>query len=153
MRAGEERVAHVDLQKTLPAAQNDPRVRMQRAMALAAGGQLKPAETEWEVVLKLGGHEVAARRGLALVNFSHSNPNGRQLSKALEQAELAAQLAPEEWSCQMALALALVACSKSDQAVAIAEKAAQLAVGEKQTYCEEIAMQIKGGATCTGWKF
>lgn len=153
MRTGDPRAAQVDLQKTLPAAQNDPRLRMQRAMALAAGGQFKLAETEWEAVLKLGGHEVAARRGLALVNVSHPTPNGRQSSKALEQAALAAQLAPEEWSCQLALALALVASGKSDQAVAMAEKAAQLAVGEKQTYCEEIATQIKDGATCTAWKF
>ncbi len=152
MRSGQERAATVELRKTLPVGQHDPRVRMQRAMALAAGGQLALAETEWEAVLKLGGHEVAARRGLALINSSQPTRSGKQLSRALEQAELASQLAPDEWSCQLALALALEASGESDKAFAAAEKAAKLAVGENQSYCEEIVQQIKKGAVPV-WEF
>ncbi len=152
-RLGKKREAAASLQKTLPIGLTDARVRIQRAQAFAATGELRHAETEWEAVLKLGGHEIAARRAIALINASLPGSNDRNTQKAVENAFLAAELAGDDWSCVLAVALASAARGDMEKAVESATKAANLAVGENQALCDHIAEQIQAGAPQVCWKF
>ena len=151
-RQDKKREAISELRKTLPAGLNDPRVRMYRAVAFAACEEFKLAEAEWEALLKLGGHEVAARRAIALLNASYSEPSDRNKSRALEYAKLAVQLDGEDWACELALALAFAINGESEKGIKSATRAGDLAVGENQTFCDEIAEKIKLGQPVS-WVF
>ncbi len=151
-RTLKKREAISELRKTLPIGLNDPRVRMYRAVAFAACEEFKLAETEWEALLKLGGHEVAARRAIALLNASYPEPSERNKSRALEYAKLAVHLDSEDWVCAIALALALAVNGESEKGIESAKRAAELAVGENQGICDEIADKIESGQH-TGWSF
>jgi tetratricopeptide (TPR) repeat protein len=151
-RTDKKREALSELRKTVPIGLNDPRVRMHRAVAFAACDEFKFAEAEWEALLKLGGHEVAARRAIALLNVSYSVPSDRNKARALEYAKLAVQLDSEDWVCELALALALAANGEPEKGIKSATRAAELAVGENQAICDEIIEKIRLGQH-PGWSF
>ncbi len=151
-RLGKKREFQAELRATLPAGQNDPRMRMHRAQALAASGDLRQAEREWEMVLKLGGHDVAAYRAIALINASLPTPSERNIKKATENAQLALQLAGDDWSCEAAVAMAAAVRGDLDGGLASAERASDLAIGRNQVLCSELGLQIKAGNS-VGWDF
>lgn len=153
IRDGQTREGRSLLGQTLPAGSDDARVRLHRAQAYAAAGDLRSAANEWKAVLQLGGHEIAARRGLALLYASQSNPSPRELETALDQAQLASQLAGDDWSCELALGLAWAAHGDDPQALAAVGRAGKFAAGENQTYCEQVAAQIQAGGSRPVWNF
>ncbi len=151
-RTDKKREAQSELRKTSPLGLNDARVRMHRAIALAACEEFKQAEAEWEAILKLGGHEVAARRAIALINASYSAPTDRNKAKASEYSQLALQLDSEDWASEIACALAYAANGQADKGVESAARAAELAAGCNQTLCKEIAEKIQA-AQKVCWNF
>lgn len=151
-RTQRKRESMSELRKTAPVGLNDPRVRMHRAMAFAACDEFKLAEAEWEALLKLGGQEVAARRAIALINASYPEPSDRNKSRAMEYAKLAVQLDSEDWVSELSLALAFSINGDSDQGSKTATHAGELAVGENQVFCDEIAEKIKQGQH-SSWRF
>lgn len=152
MRLGEKNKATLDLRNSLQLARNDPRVRIHRAQALAAAGQLQLAEKEWESVLKLGGHEIAAHRAIALINASIPSPSERNKSKAIDNAMLASQLAGDDWACEAAVALAAVAGGDAEKAKEFAENASELAIGGNQAICHDMSEKIEAGEHFS-WQF
>jgi tetratricopeptide (TPR) repeat protein len=152
MRQGEKNKALALLRQTVPAGLKDVRVRMQRAQAYAAGGDLKTAEIEWEAVLKLGGHEIAAHRAIAFINASQAIPNRQNKLKAAQNSHLASQLAGEDWACELAVALSAAANGEKQKGSDAARNAAAMAIGNHQAYCDDIAEQIDVG-TKVAWGF
>ncbi|GAB5402413.1 MAG: hypothetical protein Aurels2KO_06440 [Aureliella sp.] len=151
-RLGNSRDAANDLRSVMPAGRSDARVRMHRARAFAVAGDLKQAEKEWEAVLKLGGHNIAAYRAIALINASLPNQTDRTRSRALDSARLATQLASDDWSCELAFALASVACGEPDQGQKSASRASDLTVGSNQVLCSQVVHQIETGQPVS-WDF
>lgn len=151
-RLGKKREFQAELRGTMPAGQNDPRVRMHRAQAMAVGGELRQAEREWESVLKLGGHNIAAYRSIALINASLPWTSDRNLEKAVDYANLASRLAGDDWSCEAAVAMVAAASGEVDRGFDTAERASDLAIGSNQALCSELALQIKSG-TPVSWEF
>lgn len=151
-RAGEKREAIALLRKNAAASASDARIRMHRAQAFAAAGELKSAEAEWDAILKIGGYETAARRALAFINTAHSTLTERHKTTALENAQLAVQLAEDDWASQLALAISTAASGKVPEALTAAESATTLAGGDKIALCQEVLEQIKTGSRPL-WKF
>ncbi len=151
-RTDKKREAEAALRQTLPLGLKDPRVRMHRAVALAASGQFKLAELEWEAIIKLGGHEIAARRGIAWINGSAPTPTNRIKSKAIENANLATQLGGDDWSCEIAFAIAAAANGQLEKAIESARKASKLTIGTNQAFCERLIEQLNEGNKVS-WRF
>jgi len=151
-RTDKQREALAELRKTARFGLSNPRVRMHRAMAFAACDELKFAEAEWEALLKIGEHEVAARRAIAFINSASTSPTERTKLKALENARLAVKLDDADWASKLALALASSANGETDKASKLATEAAELATGSNQTFCDEIAEQLLAGKIAS-WKF
>ncbi len=151
-RTGDQREALAELRKTARFGLNDPKLRMHRAIAFAACDELKFAESEWEALLKIGGHEVAARRAIAFINAASKSPSERTKSKAMENAQLAVKLDDADWASRLALALATFANGETEQSSKLATEAAELATGSNQSLCDEIAEQLLAG-NGTSWKF
>lgn len=142
-----------DARQALSVARADGRVRVHRAMAFAALGDLKSAESEWEAVLKSGGHEIAARRAIALINASAANLTDRNKARAAESAELAGRLAGDkDWASNIAIALAAAANGETDKAIDAATRASGSAIGDKRLYCDGLREQMSRGARAV-WKF
>ena len=152
MRTGKQREARNELRQSTAVSLKDARAKVHRAVAYAAGGELRLAELEWEAVLKLGGHEIAARRAIALINASYATPTTRNKEKAIENANLASQLAGEEWSCEIAVALASDANGESEKAIEAAKRAAHLTLGSKHNLCVDVQDKIKDGERPI-WRF
>jgi hypothetical protein len=88
----------------------------------------------WRRALKLGGYEVGLRRNLAIALASSSKSSEQR--EALEHAEFASELSLEnEWSVELAHALALNAVQRPQEAIEKAQSAADLASGECHDYC------------------
>lgn len=151
-RTDKKREAANLLRQTARQGLNDPRVRMHRAMALAADGQLRKAELELEVVVKLGGHSVASHRGIAFINGSSPKPTNKIKSKAMENAVLANQLAGDDWACRIALALASATNGEWDNAARFAEEAAELSIGTNHEFCQKVLEQVSEKHQPT-WRF
>jgi tetratricopeptide (TPR) repeat protein len=151
-RTDKKREALSELRKTVPIGLNDPRVRMHRAVAFAACDEFKLAEAEWEALLKFGGHEIAARRAIALLNASNSEPSDRNKARATDYAKLAVQLDSEDWASELALALAHAVNGEPEKGTKSAMRAAELAVGENREYCDEIGEKIRLGEP-VNWRF
>jgi tetratricopeptide (TPR) repeat protein len=125
---------------------------MHRAVVFAACEEFKLAEAEWEALLKLGGHEISARRAIALLNASYPVPSDRNKERASEYAKLAVALDSEDWACEMALALAFAANGQPEKGIEYAKQAAELAVGDNQVICDEIVDKIRRGDP-VAWSF
>lgn len=142
----------MDLTKTLPTGTNNAAVRMHRAQAFAALDDFRQAEREWEAVLKLGGHEIAARRAIALINASATKANPKTKAKASENAFLAVQLAGDDWASEAAMALAAAANGEKAESLAAVERASQLAIGNNQLICDQLKQKIDAGIPVC-WQF
>ncbi len=151
-RVGRKQDANKDLRATMPAGRDDPRVRMHRAQYFSAVGDLRRAESEWETVQKQGGHEIAARRAIALINASYPKLNGIHKRKAKEQALLASQLAGDDWACEVALALAAAAQGDTADGIEALQRAGELAIGENRILCDNLLQRLKSGARVS-WNF
>ena len=141
-RTDKKRDAANLLRQTVRQGLNDPRMRMHRAMALAADGQLRKAELELEAVVKLGGHSIASHRGIAFINGSNPKPTSKIKSKAMENAVLVNQLAGDDWACKIALALAFATNGDWDNAIRCAEEANELAIGTNHEFCQNVLEQL-----------
>lgn len=151
-RLNRQREAASDMNQALALAAGDPRVRMHRGQVYAFLGNWKEAEREWELVLKAGGHEIAAHRALAIINASLAAPNQRQLTKGNQYAAVAVQLAADDWSCEAAAALAAAASGDTSRAVQAAQRAGQLAIGSQKIFCNLMCEQIETGQA-VAWRF
>lgn len=149
-RMGQSREAKLDLRTSLAVAPQDPRVRVHRAMTFSVLGELTQAEREWETVLKFGGNEIAARRAIAFINVAI--PGERSRRKAAEQSMLASQLAGDDWASEAAVAMAAAANGDRERALAAAETARSLAVGDNQEVCAQLHQDIKAGVE-VAWEF
>ena len=153
VRMGKKDAAVPDIRNALAIGKNDPRVRMHRAMAFSADGNLNAAEVEWEAVLKLGTQEIAARRALALIHACSPNLTDRNKAKASECAHVATKLSGgEDWACNMAVALAAFANGRTDEALDAAQRASELAIGERRVFCNTAREHFEAG-TRLFWKF
>ena len=102
---------------------------------------------------EMGGHEIAARRAIATLTAIQVKPSFKQVSLAEEHAALASRLtAQQDWSCELAVALAASAADHQDRAVSALETARDLALGSNRTTCDEIGKLIKKGAPIP-WPF
>jgi tetratricopeptide (TPR) repeat protein len=153
VRMGKADLSSADMRQALSIAKKDPRVRLHCAMALAAAGSLRTAESEWEAVLKLGTQEIAARRAIALIHAAAPTPSDYDKKIANGYAQLAAKLAGEEdWACQMACALAAQASGQTLEAIRSAQRASDAAIGDKRVFCDAAIEQLKQGSR-PSWQF
>lgn len=121
-----------------------PEVFVYGGLIHAINGSEERAISYWRRALNLGVAEMELRRNLAILmaTDTHSNPNERR--EALEQAEIASQLSlNESWSVEAALAIALAANGRKDEALSKIQEAAALTDGECQIYCEQILKAIE----------
>ncbi len=151
-RQGNKKQLLRDMQFALEMGKSEPRVRLHRAQVLWMAGEQAAAEREWEIVLKMGGNELAAHRAIAIINGLADSPNPKQKKKSLEYANLAIQLDTNNWANEAAIAVAEAANGNQDRATTAAERACALAVGSKRVFCEELLNNLEAGQTLS-WKF
>lgn len=147
---GKSQAAKKELGKTNNS--NLPSVIILRARTFQILGDAKNAAQEWE---KLGQHEtyqLNARSYLMLNRLPHTT-NDAQIARYVEEGRVLDELSGgQNWLCKIALALALSAHKNQDEAIAAAEEAAELAIGDKRSLCREIAEQLKADQTVK-WKW
>lgn len=151
-RQGMEKEARQLLQNVLAIGKNDVRVRLHRGQVFAILGELDRAEQEWRLVLKYGDYDIAAHRAIALINASRTKLSSAQKLKSLEEAEVAAQLAADDWSCVATLAIAAAVNDNQKLAVENAKKASNLTVGSKRLLCEEMLAKFEADQPFA-WEF
>jgi tetratricopeptide (TPR) repeat protein len=152
-RAGEKTPAKKSLNEAIRQAPNVPILYWLRARSLMVMEEVEPALTDWELLLKSGQHDIAAHRGLALAYCALPTGAARNRELALEHAKLAVGLAgTDDWSCQIALALATARSGDFPGAIALAESAAQSALAEQKFLCASLAEQLKAGQI-PDWEF
>lgn len=150
---GNYKSAHHSLKESFNRGRHDWHVRLIRAQTLSIVGDYEAAQEEWEYVLKYGKDEVSARRALALLYVTQTGRTPKGCEQAIEHARVASKLEGEQqWSCQLALALSIAAGGDTPGAIAIAEAAQLLAVGEQKLLCFDTARQIEAGQQVV-WNF
>lgn len=153
MRKGDRQASRKDQADAMALAGDDPRVRMFCAQAKCVDAELKSTLDDWEFALKHGAPETLVRRTLALIYCSLPHPTQRQLQIADEYSQIACSLsADNDWGSMIARALAHAANGRSDEALAAAESALELAIGEQKLVCQSIADHIQAGQPVT-WRF
>jgi tetratricopeptide (TPR) repeat protein len=152
-RAGEKTPAKKSLNEAIRQAPNVPILYWLRAQSLMVMKEVEPALTDWELLLKSGQHDIAAHRGLALAYCALPTAAPRNRELALEHAKLAVGLAgTDDWSCQVALALATARSGDLAGSITLAESAAQSALAEQKFLCASLAEQLKSGQI-PDWEF
>ena len=151
-REGEPRKLLAAYNKVVAKDPQDARVRVHLAVALGAAGEFQRAEREWAAVLKLGGHEVAGRRGMACVRASMPDAGSADKLEAIDHARIALQLAPDDWSCEVALALANTLNGEIDQSLNAAKRAVELSADNNREFCESLVKKLKAGKPVS-WRF
>lgn len=155
-RSGDEKEVRKTYAKLAKHSAAEPRISWVQARAYMILGQPLEAIKHWERLLKSGKHDIAAHRGLALAHVAASmlRPNvTKYKTSGLENAKVASSLSAEQdWSSQIALALATAVIGDLDKAVTIADSAASLAILERQTECIAIADALREGTIPT-WKY
>jgi tetratricopeptide (TPR) repeat protein len=139
---GRTRQGMADINGAVKSAKDDPRVVLFQALGHAAAGKYTTSEKAWKRLLALGNYDAAAHRGLALIYSTSDEMRRRKnaLAEALQHAETACEITGNsDWSCVVALAAAKAANEDFMEAEELAEKAANLALGDKRKLCLDCA--------------
>lgn len=144
IRQGDKNKFNADWQLALKLAPEDARIWVHHAVCMELMGDIPAATRNWEKVLAKREYNHWARRALSLLQTARPDANKGILRKASENALIATKLSAEsDWGSM--LALAFVQASEGDKPAAIksAELAADLALGNNQHLCIEVAQQIE----------
>ena len=153
LRTGDEHDAKQDWQKAFELSAKDSRLRVHRAVLYELQDKLPQARREWQYLLQNGGYELWARRALALINPSLPNVNERLLKVAEDHAVVATKLSDNsDWASELALACIQAAQGEKQDALKTAERAAEIALGDKQLVCLEFADDIANDKPAI-WQF
>ena len=145
--------AKVDVQKAIGAEPKNPYVKWLRASLTASQGDFATSKKELGNLVSIQEHETAARRFLAVLIALRPAKGKKDPADALDHAQMAADLSGQQnWYSELVLSMALHVSGKSEEAIAKAEHAKELATGEMVVRCENVIAWIKTDEPLD-WKF
>ena len=135
----EKQKSKMDLQKAIAAAPKNAYLKWLRADLAASQGDFPTAKKELTSLLTLQDHEIGARRFLAVLIAIRPGKSSKDSADALKHAQLASELSgSESWYSQLVLSMALNVAGKTDEALAKAIHANELAKEESTDKCKQV---------------
>ena len=149
----EKQKSKMDLQKAIAAAPKSSYLKWLRADLAASQGDFPTAKKELASLLTVQDHEIGARRFLAVLTAIRPGKGTKDSADALKHAQLASDLAgSENWYSELVLSMALNVAGKTEEALAKAIHANELAKDESADKCRQVIDWIENKEPLD-WKF
>ena len=149
----EKQKSKMDLQKAIAAAPKSSYLKWLRADLAASQGDFPTAKKELASLLTQQDHEIGARRYLAVLTAIRPGKSSKDSADALKHAQLASDLSgSENWYSELVLSMALNVAGKTEEALAKAIHANELAKDESADKCRQVIDWIENKEPLD-WKF
>ena len=140
----EKQKSKADLQKAIAAAPKNSYLKWLRADLAASQGDFSTAKKELSSLLTVQDHEIGARRFLAVLIAIRPGKSSKDSADALKHAQLASDLSGDDnWYSELVLSMAMNVAGKTEEALAKANHANELAKEESTEKCRQVIDWIK----------